>query len=142
MSTTTRKKPFKLTRPIIREFGLAKQIADVLRLELGAPGRVSRDGVCWWACDIADYGGSVPGTRVGRGLTAGVPDLFCLHNGRAFFIEIKAEDGQISPAQMSVGAAIMAAGGQIGVVTSAEACIACLDEWGIPRARRTWGLTP
>ena len=130
------KRPFRLKPPVIREHPLQKQIIDCLRLEIGPPGKVSRDGVVYWSVDHANYAGEVPGIRIGRGIVAGVPDLFCLHRGRAFFIEIKAEDGQLSPAQMSVGAAIMAAGGQIGVVTSAEACLRVFDEWAIPRAGR------
>lgn len=128
--------PFRLKPPVIREHPLQRQICDVLRLEIAPPGKVSSSGVCWWAIDHANFAGEIPGIRIGRGIVAGIPDLFCLHRGRAFFIEIKAEDGQLSPAQMSVGAAIMAAGGQIGVVTSADSCLVCLDAWGIPRARR------
>ncbi len=33
------------------------------------------------------------------GVLAGTPDLILLHNGRAYFIEMKADKGKLSPAQ-------------------------------------------
>src|SRR4051812_23081243 len=104
--STTKPRPFRLTPPVVPEHALQRQMADTLRLEIAPPGRVSAQGVVWWAIDGADYGGAVPGTRIGRGLTAGVPDLFFLHNGRAYFIELKAEIGVLSDAQQSVCAAV------------------------------------
>jgi hypothetical protein len=53
-----------------------RQIAYALRLEIAPPGKVSRDGVVWWSVDHAAYAGTAPGARVGRGIVAGVPDLF------------------------------------------------------------------
>ena len=46
-------KPFKLTRPIVREHPLQKQIADTLKIEIAPAGRVSRDGVVWFSIDFA-----------------------------------------------------------------------------------------
>jgi hypothetical protein len=115
---------------------LQKQIADVLRIEIAPPGKVSKSGVVWWSADIADYGGSVPGIRVGRGLIAGIPDLFVLWRGMAHFLEIKTEVGELSLAQQSVGTALLVAGGRIGVARNAAEVLAILDAWGIPRARR------
>jgi hypothetical protein len=134
--TAAAKPRFRLTAPVVLEHPLQKTICDVLRLEIAPAGKVSLDGVCWWGVDHANFAGEIPGIRIGRGIIAGIPDLFLLHRGRSFFIEIKSETGQLSPAQMSVGAAIMAAGGQIGVVTTVESVLACLDEWKIPRAHR------
>jgi hypothetical protein len=107
----------------------------VLRLEIAAPGRVSAHGVVWWAIDIAAYAG-IPGTRVARGLTAGIPDLFYLHNGWAAFIELKTEIGILSDAQRSICSAVLAAGGRVGIARSAEEVLALLDAWDIPRAHR------
>jgi hypothetical protein len=76
----------------VAEHPLQKQIADALRFEIAPPGKVSRDGVVWWSIDHANYGGKVPGIRLGRGLIAGIPDLFVLHCGVAHMIEIKAKD--------------------------------------------------
>ena len=78
------------------EHPLQRQIADALCLELAPPGKGSRDGVGWWSVDHASYLGTAPGARIGRGIVAGVPDLFVLHRGIAHMVEIKTEDGQLS----------------------------------------------
>lgn len=130
-------KPFKLAAPTVGEWPIARQIADVLRLELAPPGRLSRDGVLWYAIDHADFRGSVPGARLGRGVVAGIPDLFVLWGGLAFFLEIKRlPDGVLSDAQRSLCAALLLSGGRVGVCWDAPSCLACLDRWGVPRARR------
>ena len=131
--------PFKLTAPTLREYPLQKQIADTLTIEIAPPGRVSRFGVIWWSIDIADYGGEVPGTRVGRGIVAGVPDIYLLHLGQAHHIEIKtdAPTSILSDAQRSICAGIIVAGGRLAVARNAIEVLAVLDAWNIPRHRRT-----
>ena len=127
---------FRLTPPIVREHPLQAQIAKVLRIEIAPPGKVSRAGVVWWSIDHANYAGEVPGVRIGRGIIAGIPDTFVLHRGRAHMIEIKPIDGQLSDAQQSVAAAVLASGGRVGVARDWIEVLACLDEWEIPRKRR------
>ena len=95
-----------------------------------------RHGVVWWSVDHAAYAGTAPGARVGRGIVAGVPDLFVLHRGIAHMIEIKMQAGELSDPQQSVMAAVLAGGGRVGVVRDAEEMLGLLDAWGIPRARR------
>lgn len=136
MSATKTKPRFKLTAPVVPEHSLQRLIADVLRLELAPAGKVSRDGVVWWSVDHANYAGEVPGIRIGRGIVAGVPDLFVCWRGRAHMIEIKTAVGEMSDAQRSVAAAVLASGGAFGVVRDADETLACLDRWGIPRTRR------
>jgi hypothetical protein len=68
--------------------------------------------------------GTAPGARVGRGIVAGVPDLFVLHRGIAHMIEIKTS--VLSNAQRSVEAAMLAAGGHVGVARDADEALACL----------------
>jgi hypothetical protein len=41
-----------------------------------------------------------------------------------------------SPQVRSVAGVVLAAGGHVGVARDAEEALACLDAWGIPRARR------
>lgn len=132
-------KRFSLRAPVVREPILHKQIADAFRLEIGAPGRLSAHGVCWYSVDVAAYSGSAPGIRTGRGVVAGIPDMFVLYNGIAHFIEIKAADGELSHAQREVGTAILCAGGRFGLVRNASEALACLDRWSIPRAHRLHG---
>jgi hypothetical protein len=65
--------------------------------------------------------------RVGRGIVAGVPDLFVLHRGVAHMIEIKTQAGELSDPQWSVMAAVLASGGRVGVVRATPT--RC---WGYP----------
>src|ERR1700751_5264122 len=104
---------YRLTAPIVREHPRQAEIARVLTIEIAPAGKVSRDGVVWFAIDHANYAGEVPGVRIGRGIIPGIPDLFLLHRGRAFVIEIKTEDGALSDPQQSVLAALFAGGNSI-----------------------------
>jgi len=130
------RRPFKLNAPVVREPVLHKQVADVLRMELGPPGRISHHGVCWWSVDMANYGGVAPGLRTARGCIAGVPDMQVLFLGLAFFIELKAEDGILSDAQQSVATDICLGGARYGVARNAEEVLVLLDTWEIPRSKR------
>jgi hypothetical protein len=125
-----------IRRPPVREHPLQRQIADALRLEIAPPGKVSRDGVVWWSVDHAAYAGAAPGARVGRGIVAGVPNLFVLHRGIAHMVEVKMPAGELSDPQQSVMAAVLASGGRFGVVRNADEMLRLLDAWGVPRARR------
>jgi hypothetical protein len=127
---------YRLTAPIIAEHPLQAQIARVLGLEIGPPGKLSPGGVVWYCIDHANYAGEVPGVRLGRGVISGILDLYLLYRGRAYHVEIKTVSGVLSDAQKSVATALLGAGGQVAVVSSVEMLLGCLDEWGIPRARR------
>lgn len=131
-----RRAPFRLTAPVVREHPIQKQLCDLLRLELAPAGKVSRYGVVWWSIDHANYAGEVPGLRIGRGIIAGIPDLYILRHGRSYFVEIKADDGQMSEPQRSVCSAVLAGGGRVAVVRDAEEMLHVLDAWAIPRAHR------
>jgi hypothetical protein len=130
---------FRLKAPVVPEHSLQKQICDCLRLEIAPPGKVSRAGVCWYSIDHANFAGEIPGIRIGRGIIAGILDIFVLYQGRAHFIEIKTDNGELSDAQQAVGTALLVAGGRVGVVRDAVDTIALIDAWAIPRARRIRG---
>lgn len=129
--------PFRLTAPVVPEHPLQAQITKLLTIEIAPPGKVSKAGVCWFAIDHANYAGEVPGVRIGRGIVAGIPDVFVLYRGRTHYVELKTISGELSLAQQSVATAISVAGGRVGMATSAEQILWCLDEWRIPRHRRT-----
>lgn len=129
-------RPFRLTAPVTPEHSLQKQVCDTLRLEIAPAGKLSRDGVTWYAVDHANYAGEVPGIRVGRGIVAGVPDLFVLWGGHGHFIELKTEAGALSDAQQAVATALLLAGGKVGVASTVEQVLLLLDAWQVPRARR------
>ena len=127
---------FALTAPVVREGPLHKQIADAFRLELAAPGKISRQGVTWWSVDMAAYAGKAPGLRTARGCVAGVPDIIVLYRGRAHFIEVKAADSVgLSADQQSVAAAIVFSSAEFGTARDAVEALRLLDAWGIPRNR-------
>lgn len=125
-----------LTAPVVREPELHRQIADVFRLEIAPPGRISVAGVLWWSVDMAAYAGAVPGLRTGRGCIAGVPDMVVLYRGRAHFVEVKADDGSLSPSQAAVATEALRCGCAYGVARNAAEAVTLLDAWDIPRARR------
>jgi hypothetical protein len=129
-------RPFRLQAPRVPEHPLQKQIADVLRIEIAPPGKVSRAGVVWWSIDHANYAGEVPGIRLDRGIIAGIPDVFIAWLGRAHLIEIKTDDGEVSAAQRAVITAAAVSGMQVGVARNATEVLACVDRWQIPRAHR------
>lgn len=132
-----RRTAFRLRNPVVPEHALQRQAADCLRIELGPPGKLCPGGVVWYAIDMAGYTGTVPGTRVGRGCCEGVLDFFFLHAGNGHFAEQKRADGSLSPGQIGMCAALLMAGGKVGVFDDATALLVLLDAWGIPRARRT-----
>jgi hypothetical protein len=134
--TAAARRPFRLTAPIVREHSLQAQLAKLLTLELAPAGKVSRFGVVWWSIDHANYAGEVPGVRLDRGIIAGILDTFVLWCGIAHMIELKADDGELSDAQRSVTAAVLASGGRVGVARDATEMLACLDQWNIPRNHR------
>jgi hypothetical protein len=131
-----RSKPFRLQAPVVPEHSLQKQMADTLRLEIAPAGKVSRDGVCWYSVDHANYAGEVPGIRQGRGIPAGILDTFLLWRGQSYFIEIKTPDGELSEAQKAVATALLMGGGHVAVVSTVEHLLAALDAWRVPRAGR------
>jgi hypothetical protein len=127
----------KLTMPAPSEWELHKMFADCLRLEIGPPGRLSKQGALWFSIDAADSGSGTPGARVGRGIIDGVPDLFVLYRGRVYLIEIKKPlTGVLSEAQEMVLAAATLAGVPVAVVDNVDDLMRVLDAWGIPRRRR------
>lgn len=132
-----RKPRFRLTRPIVLEHPLQTQITKLLAIEIAPPGMASAAGVLWYAIDHANYAGEVPGVRVGRGIISGIPDLYLLHRGNAHHIELKTVRGTLTDDQEVVGEAILDCGGKFGVARSAEEVLALIDEWRIPRHRRT-----
>lgn len=133
-----RRGALRLTQEVLTplEHQTQTRICRVLAIEIAAPGRLSKAGVVWWCIDIADYAG-VPGTRVARGVVAGIPDMVLLHRGLAHFIEIKREgSGELSGPQQWLLPVLAAAGSRIGVARDEREVLALLDEWGIPRANR------
>ena len=67
---------------------------------------------------------------------AGIPDVLILHQGHAYFVELKTPAGIVSDAQRGVLAACLAARCAVAVVTGVAELLRVLDAWGVPRAGR------
>lgn len=65
------------------------------------------------------------------GVKAGVPDILILKDGRADWIELKAGDGRISPAQRERHCELVERGCRIIVCRSLGEVIVALHAWGI-----------
>ena len=111
------------------------QITQTLALELAPPGHLSRQGVCWFAIDHANFAG-VAGARIGRGIIAGLPDLMFWYRGTAYIIELKTPDGVLSEAQKLLLPVARLAGVPVAICCSAEQVLRALDTWAVPRERR------
>src|SRR5262249_19513986 len=67
---------------------------------------------------------------------AGVPDVFAVHNGRCFALELKAEGGRVTDKQLATIAALREAGAFVGIAEGINRAIACLEAWGLLVGRR------
>jgi VRR-NUC domain-containing protein len=71
----------------------------------------------------------------GTGVVAGVPDVFIVHAGRCFAIELKAEGGRASDKQLACITALREAGAFTCIAEGLDRALACLEAWGILRGR-------
>jgi VRR-NUC domain len=71
----------------------------------------------------------------GLGVRAGVPDVIVIHRGQVFAIELKAERGRATDAQLQATEDIRAAGGHAQVCYGLDHALAVLEGWGLFRGR-------
>jgi hypothetical protein len=64
-----------------------------------------------------------------KGFVPGVPDIFLVHGGRTFTIELKAPGGSPSEKQLEVRAKLDEAGAFTAVCDSLDAALRCLEAW-------------
>jgi hypothetical protein len=64
----------------------------------------------------------------GQGVRAGVPDIFLLHEGRAYFLELKRDDGRLSANQVECLEELEGAGAICHVAHGLDAAIKWLEE--------------
>ena len=69
------------------------------------------------------------------GVVAGVPDVFAVHNGRCFAMEIKAEGGRATDKQLACIAALREAGAFTCIAEGLDRALDVLESWGILRGR-------
>jgi hypothetical protein len=68
-----------------------------------------------------------------QGVLAGVSDLILLHDGNAFALELKADNGRLSEAQREFLDAFNNAGGYSAYAVGVDRAIECLKAWGLIR---------
>jgi hypothetical protein len=73
----------------------------------------------------------------GLGVVPGVPDVFIVHNGRCFAMELKAEGGRATDKQLECIAALREAGAFTCIAEGLDRALACLEAWGLLRGRVT-----
>jgi hypothetical protein len=67
----------------------------------------------------------------GLGVVAGLPDLFIVHNGRVFAMELKAEGSRATDKQLECIAALREAGAFTCLAEGLDRALACLETWGL-----------
>ena len=75
----------------------------------------------------------------GLGVEPGVPDVICIHRGKVFALELKAEGGRSTPKQLEAVAKIDAAGGFTCIAEGLDRALAVLEQWGLLRGHADLG---
>ena len=71
----------------------------------------------------------------GLGTRAGGPDLFAIHRGQIFALEIKTENGRATDAQWQAIEDLRAAGAHAEVCYGLDRALAQLEQWGLLKGR-------
>ena len=71
----------------------------------------------------------------GLGVTAGAPDLLLWHQGRSYALELKAEGGRTSEAQVAMLTRLKDAGVLAAVGSGIDNALAILEGWGLLRGK-------
>jgi hypothetical protein len=69
----------------------------------------------------------------GLGVRARVPDIFAIHAGKCYALELKAPGGRLTPVQRDAHAALTAAGATVEVAYGLDDALARLEAWGLVR---------
>jgi hypothetical protein len=67
------------------------------------------------------------------GTVAGIPDIICIFEGRAYTLELKSEGGRVTDVQRVVHDRLREAGANVAVAHGIDAAIAQLVEWRLLR---------
>lgn len=86
----------------------------------------------WWTTLPLGGGGKLRGAiNKGLGTKDGIPDILIVDHSQAFWIELKAPNGRLSPEQFVCHAALSAAGATVFVCRSVDDVIIRLQQCGI-----------
>jgi len=93
--------------------------------------------ICWWAIPNGGNRNIITATKLkAEGVKSGVPDIAIVHEGQAFFLEVKkpktdTPKGRLSDNQKIMIKRIEKAGGEVSVVYSVADVINQLIKWEI-----------
>jgi hypothetical protein len=91
-------------------------------------------GVFWYAVPNGGVRSKVEAAIMkATGTRPGVPDLAFLHDGQAYFLEVKSEDGRPTEHQLKAIADINEAGGYAVIGCGLDRCLEILERWGLLR---------
>jgi hypothetical protein len=71
----------------------------------------------------------------GLGTRAGVPDIFAVHQGQCYALELKTKDGRATDAQWQAIEDLRAAGAHAEVCYGLDRALAVLESWGLLKGR-------
>jgi len=71
----------------------------------------------------------------GQGVRPGIPDICAVKDGRAYFLELKAEGGRLTDPQEQTLIDLRAAGAQATHAHGLDQALAVLEQWGILRGK-------
>src|SRR5262249_32918380 len=91
----------------------------------------------WFHCPSgAFFGGKRQGAIMkSLGWMAGLPDLFAIHNGRVFAIELKSETGRVSDAQLECLHRLPQAGALVTTATGIHGGLGNIEMFGLLQVR-------
>ena len=69
------------------------------------------------------------------GVRAGTPDMILIKDGKTFGLELKADNGRVSPAQAQAHQEMRAAGAEVAVATGIDETIKQLEVWQLLRGQ-------
>ena len=69
------------------------------------------------------------------GVAPGAPDLLLWHDGRSYALELKADAGRLSEAQIAMLQRLADAGVYTAVAHGVDRAVACLEAWKLLRGR-------
>jgi hypothetical protein len=91
-------------------------------------------GLFWYAVPNGGVRSKVEAAIMkSTGTRRGVPDLAFLHEGKAFYLEVKSLTGRATEHQLQAISDINRAGGYAAIGQGIDACLQILQQWGLVR---------
>jgi hypothetical protein len=113
--------------PQATEAQIHRAVMDHLRLR-GRPGLLY-----WHTPNEGRRTKAEAGKLKAMGMTAGIPDLVLICDGRTFGLELKRMKGRASPQQVAMVEAFQRAGADAAIVAGVDAALDKLQTWGVLR---------